>query len=194
MNVLVVSALRSGSTYVSERLKDANNIDYNLYEDFNVALTSTQYYNDFCNKWKSNNCIAKIQVPYDWKHGLGNTWLKSNLPHAEVYYLSRPRVEHILDLISASQEITIAEDWEDTPTNIVVSDVAQILKHHNHLNFVDSIISEMKEVNTGYDITLQEIKDKDEKNQPKRMYNYINQIPQYQHLDIQEAVNLVINT
>jgi hypothetical protein len=52
----------------------------------------------------------------------------------------------------------------------------------------------MKEVNTGYDITLQEIKDKDEKNQPKRMYNYINQIPQYQHLSIQEAVNLVINT
>jgi hypothetical protein len=76
----------------------------------------------------------------------------------------------------------------------VVSDVAQIIAHHNHLNFVDSIISEMKEVNPGYDITLQEIKDKDEKNQPKRMYNYINQIPQYQHLSIQEAVNLVINT
>ena len=52
----------------------------------------------------------------------------------------------------------------------------------------------MKEVNPGYDITLQEIKDKDEKNQPKRMYNYINQIPQYQHLGIQEAVNIVINT
>ena len=127
MNTLVVSASRSGSTYVSERLKDSNNIDYNLYEDFNVALISTKYYDDFCNKWKSNNCIAKIQVPRDWRDGLGNTWLKNNLHQAEVYYLSRPRVEHILDLISASQETSIAEDWEDNPTNTVVSDVAQIL-------------------------------------------------------------------
>ena len=52
----------------------------------------------------------------------------------------------------------------------------------------------MKEINNGYDITLKEIKDKDEKNQPKRMYNYINDIPQYQHLDVKEAVSLIINT
>ena len=86
MNTLIVSASRAGSTYVSEKLKDSNNIDYNLYEDFNVALiyqSTKKYYDDFCNKWKSNNCIAKIKVPHDWRDGLGNTWLKNNLHHFE---------------------------------------------------------------------------------------------------------------
>tara|TARA_B110000879_G_C11006038_1_gene445036 strand:- start:62 stop:670 length:609 start_codon:yes stop_codon:yes gene_type:complete len=200
LNVLVVSASRSGSSYVSERLKDSNNIDYNLYEAFTIALersnSKPRYYTEFCNNWKSTKCIAKIKIPYDWVNALGNTWLKNNLKQADVYYLSRNRVEHILDLIAESQETSLPEDWEVEPTNIVISDPAQIIECHTQLNFVDSVIAEMKEINNGYDITLEEIKNIAELRdygKPKRIYNYVNELPQYQHLDVRKAVSLIIN-
>ena len=200
-NILLVSAPRSGSTYVSERLQELNDINTNLFEEFSIACNhfstsytqKAKYYDAFCKKWSSKKCIAKIKIPNDWMNGLGNAWLKINLSIADVYYISRNKIDHILDLISASQEKSIAHDWEETHTNIVVSNVEQIINYYKHLNNVDAVMSEMKKINIGHDITLEEIKSKDTNNTPKRMYNYINQLPQYDHLDIREAVSLIIN-
>lgn len=200
MNVLVVSAPRSGSTYVAERLLDSHQLDYNLHEAFTVALRQfhikAKPYNKFCNDWNSNKCIAKINIPHDWLPDEGKFWLKNNMKQADVYYLSRDRVEHILDLIAEYQERIPPVDWEDEPTNVVISDPAQIIEYHNHLNYVDTIFSEMKKINKGHDITLEEVKNSKEQRdygKPKRVYNYINELPEYKHLDVKEAVSLIIN-
>lgn len=202
-NILLVSAPRSGSTYVSERLQEWNNIEMNLFEDFSIACNNfstsysqkAKYYDAFCKKWSSKSCIAKINLPNDWNNPLGNNWLRGNLQNNNVYYLTRNRIEHILDIIASKQELDIADDWEEKPVDIFIKNIEEIIQTNNTLKYIHTLINQMKDFNRGIDITLEDIKQKDTGGHgiTKRTYNFINQIDQYDHLDARQAVDHIIN-
>jgi hypothetical protein len=202
-NILLVSAPRSGSTYVSERLQEWNSIDINLFEDFSIACNhfSTSYtqkaklYDAFCKKWSSKSCIAKINLPNDWTNNLGNTWLMESLQHSDVYYLTRNRTEHILDIIASKYELNIADDWEEKPVDIYIKSKEEIVRVNNTLKYVHTLFNQMKGFNRGIDITLEDIKQKDTGGHgiPKRTYNFINQVDQYDHMDARQTVDHIIN-
>lgn len=134
-----------------------------------------------------SNCIVKVKLPHN------KTWAIENISNNIAYYLTRDRIDHILDLIASEQEIDIVEDWETEPVDIVVNNVDKIIEVNEYLNSIDTIILELKEYNKGIDITLEELKDADPKQQPKRIYNYINELPNYRHMDIREAVKDIVN-
>lgn len=171
-NIIVLSAYRSGSSYATEKLAEQHNIEKNVYENIHAV---------------DSNCIVKVKLPHN------KSWAIANISNNIAYYLTRNRIDHILDLIASKQEIDIAEDWETEPVDIVVNDVDKIIKVNEYLNSIDNIFLELKEYNKGIDITLEELKDTDPKQQPKRIYNYINELPNYRHIDIREAVKDIVN-
>ena len=171
-NIIVLSAYRSGSSYATEKLAEQHNIEKNVYEDIHAV---------------DNNCIVKVKLPHN------KSWAIANISNNIAYYLTRDRIDHILDLIASKQEIGIAEDWETEPVDIVVDNVDSIIGGNKYLNRIDNIFLELKKYNKGIDITLEELKDADGKAQPKRVYNFINQLPNYRHMDIREAVKDIVN-
>jgi hypothetical protein len=171
-NIIVLSAYRCGSSYATEKLAEKHNIEKNMYENIHAV---------------DSNCIVKVKLPHN------KTWAIENISNNIAYYLTRDRIDHILDLIASEQEIDIVEDWETEPVDIVVNNVDKIIEVNEYLNSIDTIILELKEYNKGIDITLEELKDADPKQQPKRIYNYINELPNYRHMDIREAVKDIVN-
>ena len=171
-NIIVLSAYRCGSSYATEKLAEKHNIEKNMYENIHAV---------------DSNCIVKVKLPHN------KTWAIENISNNIAYYLTRDRIDHILDLIASEQEIDIVEDWGTEPVDIVVNNVDKIIEVNEYLNSIDTIILELKEYNKGIDITLEELKDADPKQQPKRIYNYINELPNYRHMDIREAVKDIVN-
>ena len=171
-NIIVLSAYRCGSSYATEKLAEKHNIEKNMYENIHAV---------------DSNCIVKVKLPHN------KTWAIENISNNIAYYLTRDRIDHILDLIASEQETDIVEDWETEPVDIVVNNVDKIIGVNKYLNSIDTIILELKEYNKGIDITLEELKDADPKQQPKRIYNYINELPNYRHMDIREAVKDIVN-
>lgn len=185
MKVFVVSGIRSGSSFLCDKLSQKHNL-FNFGEH-----TSPDHLVKLQRHWTKGNVVVKL-LTYTWTLPHGHEWLTSALQEADkVYYLKRDPVDRILSIIGSGVTGRGPVYTETDKVEVVIDSLDTLIQEVKSIELDHEIMDEMRGINPGEIIQAEDIFD----GYPyTHNYELVNKIPGFEHLSLENVIKSQINS